>query len=384
MASCDVAIIGGGPAGSTCARALKQAGMDVLVIDKAVFPRDKICAGWITPQVIAELEIDASEYARHHVLQPITSFVAGLRQHAAHDIDYGRTVSYGVRRCEFDTYLLKRSGARLRTGEAVKSIERDGALWRINDHITAHVLIGAGGHFCPVARVMGAALGRDELAVWAQEFEVQLTAEQLQSCRVSATRPELYFCADLKGYGWCFRKGDYLNIGLGREGADRLSTHVQAFRSWLIDAARIPADIADRFKGHAYLLHAHAARRVIDDGALLIGDAAGLAYTQSGEGIRPAIESALLAAEVIIEARGDYRAAHLLRYEAALTSRFGPRSAVQRRRPGLSPLRLALARTLMRRRWFTRRVLLDRWFLHASQPPLKCEELARVGRQPAV
>jgi menaquinone-9 beta-reductase len=47
--TCDALIVGGGPAGSTCAWQLRQAGLDVVVIDKTRFPRDKVCAGWITP-----------------------------------------------------------------------------------------------------------------------------------------------------------------------------------------------------------------------------------------------------------------------------------------------------------------------------------------------
>ncbi len=58
MITCDALIVGGGPAGSTCAWKLRQAGLDVMVVDAAVFPRDKVCAGWITPQVVAELDLD--------------------------------------------------------------------------------------------------------------------------------------------------------------------------------------------------------------------------------------------------------------------------------------------------------------------------------------
>ena len=56
---------------------------------------------------------------------------------------------------------------------------------------------------------------------------------------------------------------------------------------------------------------------------MLIGDAAGLAYPQSGEGIRPAIESGLLAAETIIAANGDYSRAHLESYADSFHARFG-------------------------------------------------------------
>src|SRR5690606_26023348 len=55
---CDVLVVGGGPGGSSCARALVRAGLDVVVLDRRRFPRDKVCAGWITPPVLATLEID--------------------------------------------------------------------------------------------------------------------------------------------------------------------------------------------------------------------------------------------------------------------------------------------------------------------------------------
>ena len=61
--TCDVLIVGGGPAGSTCARTLQRAGLDVLIMDKSVFPRDKVCAGWITPQVVQELDFDVEDWS---------------------------------------------------------------------------------------------------------------------------------------------------------------------------------------------------------------------------------------------------------------------------------------------------------------------------------
>ena len=81
--SCDVLIVGGGPAGSSCARQLRRAGLDVLILDKSQFPRDKVCAGWITPQVVEELQIDTRDYEQGRVLQPITSFITGMGERAA-------------------------------------------------------------------------------------------------------------------------------------------------------------------------------------------------------------------------------------------------------------------------------------------------------------
>ena len=106
------------------------------------------------------------------------------------------------------------------------------------------------------------------------------------------------------------------------------------------------------------------------EGALVIGDAAGLAYSQSGEGIRPAVESALMAAETIVGAASVYRLEQLTSYRDRLTARFGPRHSrsVSEYLPG--GLKSAMARVLMANSWFTRRVVLDGWFLHAGVAPL--------------
>ena len=63
---------------SSLAWVLGRAGMDVLIMDKADFPRNKVCAGWITPAIIDELQLDTATYARDNVFQPITGFVTGL------------------------------------------------------------------------------------------------------------------------------------------------------------------------------------------------------------------------------------------------------------------------------------------------------------------
>ncbi len=368
--SCDALIVGGGPAGSTCARVLRRAGLDVLVMDKHEFPRDKVCAGWITPAVVDLLELDVDDYRRARVFQPITSFLTGPEDGPQVATTYRREVSFGIRRCEFDHYLLQRSGVRLALGEALDSMRRGEHGWIVNERIETGLVIGAGGHFCPVARQLGARPGRGEVAVVAQEIEFELDADQQRECRIEPHRPELFFCGDMKGYGWCFRKGNFLNVGLGREGGHQLSQHVQAFRASLIAQGKIPRGTPADFHGHAYLLYSSARRVVVHDGVLLIGDAAGLAYPQSGEGIRPAIESALMAAQTVCAARGDYRRDSLAPYQRRLDARYGLRAAPPMR--GLLPERLkqALAGRLLASHWFSRHVVLNRWFLHEHEEPL--------------
>ena len=370
MDSCDVLVVGGGPAGSTCARQLRLHGMDVIVMDKAHFPRDKVCAGWITPAVVDALQLDTGDYARQRVLQPITGFRTGLIDGDGIETRYPSIVSYGIRRFELDSYLLQRAGARLRLGETLKSMRWDSGHWIINDTLSARMVVGAGGHFCPVARHMGAQLGASEPAITAKEVEFRMEPSQQDDCRIRGDTPELYFCSDMKGYGWAFRKGDYLNIGLGRQDNHRLSEHLENFCIFLRQRGRIPQDISDGFHGHAYLLYGEALRRQVDDGVLLVGDAAGLAYPQSGEGIRPAVESALMAAATIIEAEGDYRRERLQAYSSRLVERFG-RVSTSPEVDEPSFMHRFLGRLVLGNRWLTRSIVLDRWFLHAHQLPMQ-------------
>lgn len=371
MPETEVLIIGGGPAGSTLARALGQAGKDVAIMDKAQFPRDKVCAGWVTPAVMQELEIDLEDYARDHILQPIHGFRTGRIGQPLLQSDFpGEAASYGIRRIEFDHYLLQRCGAKLRLGEPFKSMRRVADGWLVNESIRAGLVIGAGGHFCPVARAIGAKRPT-EIAVAAQEIEFEMTPQQMALCPVDGERPELFFTPDLKGYGWVFRKGNYLNIGLGREDKHKLSGHVEQFCDYLAQIGRIPRDLPGKLRGHAYLLYPHAGRRLVGDGVMLIGDSAGLAYAQSGEGIRPAVESALLAAAVIHECQGDYQRARLQPYVDRLEERFGkrqPHKHVSGRRT--QKLKQKLAGLLFRNRWFSRNLLIRRWFLHEQDKPL--------------
>jgi geranylgeranyl reductase family protein len=369
MESCDLLIVGGGPAGSSLAWKLSNQGLNVLVVDKSTFPRDKVCAGWITSATVELLQLDREDYSRGRVFQTISGFRTSMMGGAEVITRYGSTVSYGIRRSEFDHYLLRRSGARLRLGESIRSMERRNGEWLINGDVRTPLVIGAGGHFCPVSRLLRGNRSRTEPAVIAQEVEFELDESQQGECRVAGDTPELYFCEDLKGYGWCVRKGNFLNIGLGREDSRNATEQVRSFVRYLRERKRIPANTPANFTGHAYVLYKGASQSLVEDGAMLIGDAAGLACPKSGEGIRPAVESALLAANVIVSAAGEYRRERLLAYPSLLTGRFGKgRPAVDLLPPSV---RRAVSRRLMESRWFSRHVVLDRWFLNSSRPPLK-------------
>jgi geranylgeranyl reductase family protein len=357
-----VLIVGGGPAGSTCARWLAGAGRDVLVLDAATFPRDKPCAGWITPEAVAELPFALDAYGATHTVQPITGFRVGRIGGRARVVDYGETVSFGIRRGEFDAELLGRAGARVHTGVRVTSVERRDGLWMLNGRYAAPMIVGAGGDACPVATHLGGPPEPAALVV-TKEIEYPLDEAALERSAVEPGRPELYFSRDLRGYGWCFRKGGVLNVGLGRRDPRGLSRHVEAFVDWLVAKGRIARPPAQGWRGYAYRVRL-GARRLVDDGVVLVGDAAGLAAPESGEGILPALVSGRLAAEAILAAGGDCRAARLSSYEVCLAAGLGPA-----RPPGPPPGPLAVraGALLFASTALMRQVVLDRWFLHRKR-----------------
>jgi hypothetical protein len=215
--------------------------------------------------------------------------------------------------------------------------------------------------------------GRSESAplVVAQEAEFAVDARNASALRINAEQPELYFCRDLRGYGWCFRKGDYLNVGFGCIDRHAVPRATAEFVTFLAARKRIPPTVSCPWRGHAYLLSGSLRRRAVDESVMLIGDAAGLAYPQSGEGIRPAIESGLMAASTVVHADGRYARDRLEPYERRLQERFGIHSVaslVSSAVHAMTPT--ALASRLLGTPWFVRHVVLDRWFLRAQEPPI--------------
>jgi geranylgeranyl reductase family protein len=315
----DVIVVGGGPGGSTTAWRLARSGLRPLLLDAAVFPRVKICAGWVTHEALADVEIEPEKYP--HTIQAFTACrfeFEGTR----HETRWRRPASYGILRREFDHHLLERAraaGADVREAARVTAVTRASGGIRVESErgaFTAPVVVGAGGHRCPVAKALGEVSEREEVVI-AQESETRLPPERLGALRTFMDAPELYVERDLKGYGWYFPKEDVLNIGIGvvsGPGAD-LPRRRDALLAALHASGQLPPDLPiEPFKGHAYVVRRRAPRRLSGDGFCLVGDAAGLARDLSGEGIGPAIRSGLLAAEAV--------EAHLRR-GAALES-YGP------------------------------------------------------------
>ena len=114
-------------------------------------------------------------------------------------------------------------------GLAIETLRRTDGTWIVNEAIETPVVIGAGGHFCPVARFMRG--GADTATpVVAKEAEFPLDGRR---SNVASGVPELFFCRDLEGYAWCVRKGDYLNVGIGRRASHGFNDHVKDFAAFL-------------------------------------------------------------------------------------------------------------------------------------------------------
>ena len=297
MQNYDAIVIGGGPAGSSAAARLIAGGLRVAILDRASFPRVKLCAGWLSEPIWDALELSPESYPR------------GLwKWESCHVHFRGRQVrvaarGYFIRRCEFDDFLLRRSGAEV-FQHSVKSIEREGGDWVIDRLYRAPVVVGAGGTHDPLARLL--APRRTERPVGAQELELEADPALVAVHRIGGDgEPELLLHDDFGGYSWNVPKTDWLNVGCGTMDAKKVRSAWEEARAHFASAGHLPPGISERLerdsKGHSYYLfdpaHLESCGR---DGAYLVGDALGLAQPLTAEGILPAVVSGTLAASAIL------------------------------------------------------------------------------------
>jgi flavin-dependent dehydrogenase len=294
----DAIIVGGGPSGSTCASILVKSGINTLLLDRANFPRVKLCGGWLSPPIWNVLGISPDEYTpRLWKFKRVHIHFHGRKYTLKAD-------GYFVRRYEFDDFLLKRSRVQ-NTEHNVRQIEKDSeGYWVIDNQFRAKYLIGAGGTHCPVARSLFPK--PDNLQCGTQEKEFEGDADEIAACRAGEDgEPEILLHDDMKGYSWNVPKGNWLNIGSGTLIArDVLPAWTKA-RKFFEDNATIPHSsrpILEKMKGHGYVFFNtdHLAQCQANN-AFLIGDALGLAQPMTGEGILPAVLSAKVCATAIAE-----------------------------------------------------------------------------------
>jgi menaquinone-9 beta-reductase len=290
--SVDTIVVGGGPAGSSCAWRLRRHGVECLVLDRAAFPRPKLCAGWVTPQVLEDLAIEPGEYPGGFL-----TFDALRLSFKGLGFTF-RTVQHSIRRVEFDAWLLARSGAPVEL-HAVREIREDGGGYDVDGKYRCRHLVGAGGTGCPVRR----ALFRD-VAPRPEALQAAVLEDEFPHDWADGTCRLWFFERGLPGYSWYVPKaGGHLNVGVGGL-ARKLKAKGSSIRPhWRALTERLAARglVRDRSwdpGGYTYYLrsHADAFRR---GNAFLVGDAAGLATRDLCEGIGPAVRSGLLAADAI-------------------------------------------------------------------------------------
>ncbi len=282
----DTIIIGGGPAGSTCAWKLIESGNEVIILDKKKFPRDKLCAGWITPQDIKLLKLDNYPHSIVEFKKMYISFFGMKRK-----ID---SLQYSIRRLEFDNWLLKRSKAKVYQHN-VKKITKNRDYYIIDDKFKCKYLVGAGGTFCPVYKtIFEKKFPRSKkhlVTVMDQEFKYDY---KNQDCYL------WFFENNLNGYFWYVPKENgYINIGLGGFLGDKKNILSQ----WDYFIQKLKKEnliIKKNFCPYGYQYLVRDKKLVPKLGnAFIIGDSAGLATLDLAEGIGPAAKSGYLVAEAI-------------------------------------------------------------------------------------
>jgi flavin-dependent dehydrogenase len=284
-------VIGGGPAGAAAAQGLKAAGADVLVLDKERFPRHKLCAGWITPQVLTDLHLEASAYPHgflsfrrlhFHVRGP--SFAVPCVQHS-------------IRRFEFDAWLLYCSGAEV-VEHNVRDIRTDGGNYEIDGIFRCRYLIGAGGTACPVRRSLFGQAAPRTRALQTATLELEFPCDwQDADCHL------WFFEHGLPGYSWYVPKASgWLNVGVGAMAARLKQRGENIHEHWSHLAGKLQRQFGIKPgdpTGYSYYLQGLSGPVRIGN-AFLTGDSAGLATRDLCEGIGPAIRSGQHAAHAIV------------------------------------------------------------------------------------
>jgi geranylgeranyl reductase family protein len=295
-ASCDVLIVGAGPAGSHLGYLLARRGYEVAIVEKCCMPRDKVCGGGLTRKAVRLLDADLGAVVHHwvHAAQLRFRGDPGVVKH----LDPPPACT--VLRREFDLFLLERAraaGARCRTGVRFVDArgESDGVQVRLEGGgaLRCRLLVGSDGAASAVrARFFGRRLVR---CVPALETLVPMS----EAARAQFGTQALFdFGAIPHGYGWIFPKRDHLNVGVYSPlGGRGLRRHLQGF------LARYEALAGARdapYQGFAIPIR-NAGGRFQADRVWLLGDAAGLADGLFGEGIYFALKSAELAARAVQE-----------------------------------------------------------------------------------
>jgi geranylgeranyl reductase family protein len=292
----DAIIIGAGPAGCAAAYDLARAGREVLLLDRAEFPRQKACAGGLTTKTVRALRYPVDPVIRQRLNYLRIERDADRSTILRRRSDY----CFMTVRKELDDYCFRQTvavGAEFRRIKSITGINEDADRVEIaveGQTLRARFLVGADGVHSAVRRLtQGAAAKSQDSSGW---FWRAFALEANVNVADTASQDLIFDFATVRdGYGWIFPKGDHVNIGLYSYAADekidraRLATYI---RSRYGDA---PAeDVIGQYAGFGAAHHTISATRIF-----LVGDAGGFADPLTGEGIYFAIVSGQAAAEAI-------------------------------------------------------------------------------------
>ncbi|WP_372671365.1 geranylgeranyl reductase family protein [Amycolatopsis kentuckyensis] len=326
----EVIVVGAGPAGSTVATYLARAGVDVLLLEKTEFPREKVCGDGLTPRGVKQLidlGIDTSEDAGWVHSRGLRILTGDLTL----ELDWPDLTSYppyGVSRTrhDFDDLLAKlavKAGARLYERTTVTSAITN-ASGRV---VGVEAKVGPEKtpvHYrAPLVLACDGVSARLALSVGIQKNEKRPMGVAVRQYYKSPRHDdpfieghlELWDKSDprdpklLPGYGWAFPLGDgTVNVGLGMlstSASFRNTDYRALLRQWLDGT---PEEWGYREEnaigkvGGAGLPMGFNRTPHYRDGLLLLGDAGGMVSPFNGEGISAAMESAQIAAEVVVQA----------------------------------------------------------------------------------
>jgi geranylgeranyl reductase family protein len=309
MEAYDVAIVGGGPAGSTAAYRLARAGASVLLVDRATFPRDKPCGGGVTGRAARLLPFSIDPVVEDVVDRLECRLQYGPRfERASH-----APLALMTQRRRLDHFLLEKAaeaGADVRDGVKVTDVRSD-AINVDGADVPARIVIGADGCNGTTARALD--LGGEIV------HGVALEANFPHDARF-AHAMVLELAVVRGGYGWVFPKGDHLNVGVGGDGSEapRLREHLRR----LCEMHGIDFGTATATRGYRLPMRRPDGRLARGTTAL-IGDAAGLLDPFSGDGMYEAFLSAQLVADAALAVLAG-RAEGLEPYAEAVERRITP------------------------------------------------------------
>jgi len=319
----DVAVIGAGPAGATCARQLALKGYKVALIDKDTFPRDKPCGGWITPNVLDFLDWNQKKFDNI-----FWSPICGLGVYAPSlknfTINKEKILSYGILREQFDNMIKDDAldaGSQFLEGKKLTNLtyKADSVQLKIgNEEIEAKLVIGADGTRSKVAEISQI---RNK---WKPtDISLDLVSEtKVKKEVIKDLYPDdlaFIFYNEGVGYNWIYpkisetRDESYINIGIGCLLANMKNSREMYFNFIkTLKKINLLPDNVSLTKHSAWAYNSfHGPKKTHGEKTLLIGDAGGFSSNIAGEGIRTGIVSGIIAAETISELEGDYSKAAL-------------------------------------------------------------------------